>query len=84
MLFQNNKYAFYRSNFNNFTELTWLTSNVVSMAMAPPYTVPNLKPQNLSYHIVYHLFEGKMGDTSSKFSPSGCPTINNSLPGIII
>ena len=37
MLFQNNKYAFYRSNFDNFTELTWFTSNVISMATAPPY-----------------------------------------------
>ena len=41
MLFQNNKYAFYRSNFENFMELTWFTSNVISMATAPPY---NSKP----------------------------------------
>ena len=37
MIFQKNKHEFYRSNFDNFTELTRLTSNVISMATAPPY-----------------------------------------------
>ena len=43
------------------------------------YTVPNLNLQDLSYHMVYHLFEGEGGDTSSKFAPSGSPTIEGEM-----
>ena len=32
------------------------------------YTVPNLNPQDLSYRMIYHLFEDDVWDTNSEFA----------------
>ena len=45
MIFSNNKHAFYMFSFDSFMELTWLTSNIISMVTAPPYDSTCPKPE---------------------------------------